>query len=245
MILVTNDDGAKAKGIQVLAKALSSLDEVCIVAPERERSAIGMAITLHKPLRVQQLSERVYTVSGTPVDCVHIAVGAILSEHPKLLISGINAEENLGQDVHYSGTVAAAIKGSFIGIPSLAVSIERAPEIQFETAADIAFRVARAVLRNGLPDKVLLNINVPNVPLSEVSGIEITRQDQETYEPKVFIRKDPRGRNYYWITGDRGLAEDRTGTDIEAVENKKVSITPIKPDFTDYEAKSKLEKWEI
>lgn len=246
MILVTNDDGMKAKGIQIIAKALESLDdEVYIVAPERERSAIGMAITLHKPLRVQQLSEHVYTVSGTPVDCVHIAVGALLPEHPNLLVSGINAEENLGQDVHYSGTVAAAIKGAFTGIPSIAVSIERGSDIHFETAADVAVRVARAVLKNGLPDKVLLNVNVPNLPLSEIRGIEITRQDQETYEPKVFIRSDPRGRKYYWITGARECADDRTGTDIEAVENKKVSITPIKPDFTDYEGRDELAEWEI
>jgi len=245
MILVTNDDGAKAEGIKILADALKELDEVYIVAPERERSAIGMAITLHKPLRVKQLAERVYTVSGTPVDCVHIAIAALLPEHPKLVVSGINAEENLGQDVHYSGTVAAAIKGAFTGVPSIAVSILRGAEIYFETAAEFSLKIARAVLKNGLPNKVLLNVNVPNLPLPEIKGIEITRQDQETYEPKVFIREDPRGRSYYWISGDRGIANDRSGTDINAVENQKVSITPIKPDFTDYEVRKQIARWKI
>lgn len=246
MILVTNDDGVKAEGIQIVAKALESLgDEVYIVAPERERSATGMAITLHKPLRVRQLSERVYTVSGTPVDCVHIALGALLPKHPKLLVSGINAEENLGQDVHYSGTVAAAIKGAFFGISSIAVSIVREPNIYFETAADVTLRVAQALLTNGLPKNVLLNINVPNLMLSEIRGIEITRQDQETYDPEVAVCTNPRGHKYYWVTGNRRHTDDRSGTDVEALENNKVSITPIKPDFTDYEVRSEIMKWEI
>ena len=164
MILVTNDDGIDSPGLTALAQALESIDEVCIVAPDRERSAIGMAITLHRPLRAAQVGDRAWAVDGTPVDCVDLAYGALLPEHPKLLVSGVNQGQNLGQDIHFSGTVAAAKKGTFLGIPSMAVSLISGPPYHYETATAIACRLAKLVLANGLTPGVLLNINVPNCP---------------------------------------------------------------------------------
>lgn len=232
MILVTNDDGIDSPGLTALAQALESIDEVCIVAPDRERSAIGMAITLHRPLRAAQVGDRAWAVDGTPVDCVDLACGALLPERPKLLVSGINQGQNLGQDIHFSGTVAAAKKGTFLGIPSLAVSLISGPPYHYETATAIACRLAKLVLANGLTPGVLLNINVPNCPLSMIKGVEAARQDGGTYSATAIKRKDRSGRPYYWIGGERAEVDARQDSDLNVVKRRCVSICPVQLDFT-------------
>lgn len=255
MIFLTNDDGIEAQGLKVLASALETIDEVYAVAPDRERSAIGMAITLHRPLRVRKIVDKRYAVDGTPVDCVDLAVGNILPEKPKLLVSGINRGQNLGHDIHFSGTVAAAIKGTFMEVPSIAISLvtfyeasykhDFSSTLYFDTAVDVGMRVIKAVLRYGLPKGVLLNVNVPNIPLSKISGLEITRQDMAAYDSKVVKRVDPRGSEYYWIGGDREEIEEREGTDLNAVIHNRVSITPLQLDFTSYSTMEQMKEWEF
>jgi 5'-nucleotidase len=250
MILITNDDGITSEGLWILVKTLETLDDVFVVAPDRERSAIGMAITLHRPLRARRVDDRAFAVDGTPVDCVDLGVGGLLPEKPSLLVSGINRGQNLGHDVLFSGTIAAAIKGTFLGIPSIAVSLvlgerERyvVEKVHFETAARAALIISRAVLQNGLTEGVLLNVNVPNLPIQEVKGFRITRQDKGPYDTKVVKRIDPRGNVYYWIGGDRVETDCAEGTDIHAVRNGCISITPVQPDLTDYSEMRKLEEW--
>ena len=243
MIFVTNDDGIDSAGLKALASALESIDEVYIVAPDRERSAIGMAITLHRPLRAKQMTDRAYAVDGTPVDCVDLAVSALLPERPKLLVSGINHGQNLGHDIHFSGTVAGAKKGTFLGIPSIAISLVSAPIYRYETATSIACRIAKQVITNGLPDQTLLNINVPNCPLSEIQGIEITRQDLGTYSAQAIKRLDRRGKAYYWIGGEREKVDQREDTDLNAIREQRVSITPVQLDFTAHDLIEPLKIW--
>jgi len=246
MIFVTNDDGIESEGLKKLAATLKSLDTVYIVAPNRERSAIGMAITLDRPVSVRKIDEYTFATDGTPVDCVYLAIGDLLPERPKLLVSGINNGQNLGHDIHFSGTVSAAITGTFMGIPSIAISLPHSRTFyHYETATHIALRVAKAALKYGIPRGVLLNVNVPNRPLSDIKGIEITRQDKAAYKSKVTKRANPRGMEYYWIGGTRENSNDREGTDINAVWNDKVSITPLQLDFTDYDMTKKITDWEF
>ena len=246
MIFVTNDDGIESEGLKKLAKALESLDTVYIVAPDRERSAIGMAITLDRPVSVKKINEYTFAAGGTPVDCVYLAIGDLLPERPKLLISGINHGQNLGHDIHFSGTVSAAITGTFMGIPSIAISLPYSKKsYHYETATHIALRVANAALKYGLPKGVLLNVNVPNQPLAEIKGIEITRQDKAAYKSKVTKRPDSKDGEYYWIGGTRENSDNREGTDIEAIWNNKVSITPIQLDFTAHDMMTKIAEWEL
>lgn len=248
MIFVTNDDGIDAPGLKALAEALETLDEVYIVAPDRERSAVGMAITLHQPLRAKEVRPRAYAVDGTPVDCVDLAVGALLPEPPKLLVSGINRGQNLGVDIHFSGTAGAAKKGTLLEIPSIAVSLalegsgER-PDFHYKTAATIACRIAKQVIEKGLPKQILLNVNVPNCRLSEVKGIKITRQDMGTYSANAIIRLDRGGRPYYWIGGDRAQVDFGGDTDLHAIHNRRVSVTPVQLDFTDHTVITPLKAW--
>ena len=248
MIFVTNDDGIDAPGLKILAEALETLDEVYVVAPDRERSAVGMAITLHQPLRAKQVRTRTYAVDGTPVDCVDLAVSALLPEPPKLLVSGINRGQNLGVDIHFSGTVGAAKKGTLLGIPSIAVSLalegagER-PDFHYKTAATIACRIAKQVIEKGMPSHILLNVNVPNCQLSEVKGIKITRQDLGTYSANAITRLDRGGRPYYWIGGDRAQIDFGGDTDLHAIHNRRVSITPVQLDFTDHTLITPLKAW--
>jgi len=249
MILVTNDDGIYAPGLEALANALETLDEVYIVAPDRERSAIGMAITLHRPLRANQLSERVYSTDGTPVDCVDLAVGALLPRAPALLVSGINHGQNLGHDIHFSGTVAAAKKATFLGIPSIAVSLAfeqdkaTTTSVYFDTAATIACRIAKRVMASGLPEGVLLNVNVPNCPLPQIGTLSVTRQDLGTYSAKAERRLDRRGQAYFWIGGERAHVDDRPDTDVKAVRRGDVSITPVQLDFTAHNLMDSVRDW--
>ena len=243
MIFVTNDDGIESPGLTTLAHALESIDEVYIVAPDRERSAVGMAITLHHPLRAKQVGDRAYAVDGTPVDCVDLAVSALLPERPTLLISGVNHGQNVGQDIHFSGTVAAAKKGTFLGIPSMAISLKSAPTYHYDTATSVACRLAKHVLANGLPSGILLNINVPNCPLSMIKGFEPARQNLGTYSANAIKRVDRVGRPYYWIGGERAQVDGREDTDLNIVKEQRVSITPVQLDFTAHHEIEPLKQW--
>ena len=233
-ILVTNDDGVRSEGIHALGRALARLGDVTIVAPHLEASAIGHALTLRRPLRVQQIDSCVYEVDGTPTDCVNIAVAKILGGRPDLIASGINKGYNLGDDVTYSGTVAGALEGALLGVPSIAVSLERTPEpADFAPAAAAAAQVAGAVLRHGLPSRTFININVPP---GRPKGFRLTVQARRNHVTVVDERIDPRGNAYYWIEEGQNHWEPHERSDYEAVNQGYVSITPLQPDLTDHSA---------
>ena len=243
MILVTNDDGIDSPGLTALAEALESIDEVYVVAPDRERSGIGMAITLHHPLRAVQVGDRAWAVDGTPVDCVDLAVGALLPARPELLVSGVNHGQNLGQDIHFSGTVAAAKKGTFLSIPSMAVSLLSGSSYYYETATSVACRLAKLVLTNGLTPGILLNVNVPNCPPPMIRGFEVSRQDRGAYSATAIERTDRAGRPYYWIGGERSEVDDRRDSDLNVVKRRCVSISPVQLDFTAHREIEPLKQW--
>ncbi len=244
MILVTNDDGVYSPGIQILAKRLRELDTVVIVAPDRERSAAGHSMTLHRPLLIEEVKESMYSVNGTPTDCVNIAVKGLLKESPRLVVSGINKGPNLGDDVTYSGTVAGAIEGILLGIPSFAISLSAREDFRFAEAGEVALRAASMIFEQGLPAGTLLNINVPNLPLSEMQGTRITRLGKRVYHQMTVERVDPRGKKYYWIGGGEPDWEREEGTDLDAVDRKFVSITPLHLDMTDYASFARMKSLE-
>ncbi len=244
MILVTNDDGVYSPGIQILAKRLRELDTVVIVAPDRERSAAGHSMTLHRPLLIEEVREGMFSVNGTPTDCVNIAVKGLLKETPRLIVSGINKGPNLGDDVTYSGTVAGAIEGILLGIPSFAVSIAAREDFRFAEGAEVALRTASLILQEGLPAGTLLNINVPNIPISEMQGTRITRLGKRIYHQMTVERVDPRGKKYYWIGGGEPDWEREEGTDLDAIDRNFVSITPLHLDMTDYASFEKMRSLE-
>ena len=245
-ILVTNDDGIHSKGIIILARALKVVGDVYVVAPDRERSAIAHSLTLHRPLRVEKIKKNFYAVDGTPADCVHLAVSAIVPERPRLVVSGINKGGNLGDDVTYSGTVSAAFEGTLLGIPSFAISQVARSRFKFDTAARFAVRVARFILQKGLPKGTLLNINVPNVDEKEIRSYRITEQGRWAHDGSGVVEKvDPRGKKYYWI-GEGPLTFDPKGdTDFKAVSESYISITPLHLDLTNYASIHELKKWKL
>jgi 5'-nucleotidase len=236
-ILVTNDDGVQSAGIHALAAALRPLGEVTIVAPVGESSAIGHALTLARPLRLEQVSERVYSVDGTPTDCVNLGITSVLRTRPDLIVSGINKGYNLGDDVTYSGTVAGALEGALLGIPSIAVSLERTRggDFDFSRAASAAATVAAGVMQRGLPPRTLVNINVPRVV---TGGFRVTVQSRRNHQTRVTESIDPRGRPYYWIEEGESewVADERS--DYHAVKAGFISITPLQPDLTHHDALS-------
>ncbi|ABL00338.1 5'/3'-nucleotidase SurE [Pelobacter propionicus] len=243
-IMVTNDDGIQAPGIQALASALRVLGEVTVVAPDRERSAVGHALTLNSPLRVFELRDGFYAVDGTPTDCVNMGIHSLLPFRPDLIVSGINHGANLGDDVTYSGTVAAAIEATLMGIPAIAVSLatqERSGH--FPEAAQIAVRVARQVLSNGLPEDTFLNVNVPDCPAEEIRPPLVTRQGKRSFVGNVIDKTDPRGRKYYWIGSGEADFNDYEGTDFHAINRKHVSITPLHLDLTNYASMKVITTW--
>ena len=244
MILVTNDDGVYSPGIQILAKRLRQLDSVVIVAPDRERSAVGHSMTLHRPLLIEEIKDSVYSVNGTPTDCVNIAVKGLLKETPRLVVSGINKGPNLGDDVTYSGTVAGAIEARLLGVPSLAVSLAARNDFRFAEAAEVAARAAAMIFEHGLTEGTLLNINVPNLPITEIRGTALTRLGKRIYHQMTVERVDPRGKRYYWIGGGEPDWEREEGTDFDAIDRNLVSITPLHLDLTDYSTFEKLKAME-
>ncbi|MBC8414685.1 MAG: 5'/3'-nucleotidase SurE [Nitrospira sp.] len=252
-ILVTNDDGINSPGIRALTKALKSIGDVYVVAPESEQSAVAHALTMHRPLCFEKHSAKHYAVNGTPTDCVILGVHKLMPVRPDIIVSGINNGANLGDDVTYSGTVAAAIEGTLLGIPSVAVSLalghrrgagRQEAVNRYREAADIAKEVALMVIEKGLPADTLVNINVPEC--ADIKKMLVTRQGRLSYDNAIKELKDPRGRQYFWIGGGtpkRGPGKD---TDIEAVQNGFISVTPVHLDLTNYKAMKFLqEKWKL
>lgn len=235
LILVTNDDGVHSSGLYSLLQAMNDVGDAYIVAPDRERSAAAHSLTMHRPLKVTALSERVFSLNGTPTDCVTIGINKILPEKPAIIVSGINMGANLGDDITYSGTVSAAIEGTIFGVPSVAFSLIAAKEYHFDTASEFAKKVARYVLKNSLPYDTLLNINIPNVPKEKIKGVKLTRQGKRIYDGSIQETYDPWGEKHYWIGGGKPYWERGEDTDIEAVQAGFISVTPVHLDLTNYE----------
>ncbi len=230
-ILVTNDDGVFSEGIKLLATALGEIAEVVVVAPDREQSASGHALTLSRPLRMQKIAEDWYSVDGTPTDCVNLAVLSLLKERPPdFVVSGINFGLNLGDDVTYSGTVSATFEGSLLGIPSVAFSQEVGEGFSFAPAARFARQLLEILIAGDYPRDLMLNVNVPAGP---IGGLAFTRLGRRVYKQSVTEKLDPRGRKYYWIAGAPQW-ERASGTDYEAVTSGSISITPLHLDLTYY-----------
>ncbi len=233
-ILVTNDDGHFSPGIHALAEALRPLGDVVIVAPQTEASAVGHALTLRRPLRVEHVSDGVYSVDGTPTDCVNIAIDQILTHKPDLIVSGINKGYNIGDDVTYSGTVAGALEGALLGFQAIAVSREYEPEpTDYTTAAEFTARLAAKVLKQPLPMRTFLNVNVP---LGAIVGVRTTVQARRNHITKVARREDPRGRAYFWIEEASDDWEHDEASDHRAISEGYISVTPLQPDLTDHDA---------
>jgi 5'-nucleotidase len=239
LILVTNDDGVTSEGIHALADAMRPLGEVLVVAPLQEASAIGHALTLRRPLRIEHVRDGVYGVDGTPTDCVNLGCAILLKGTlPDLVVSGINKGWNLGDDITYSGTVSGALEGALLGPPGIAVSLKRTATYDFGPSAAAAATVARAVLTHGLPPRSFLNINVPS---GTPKGMRVTTQAKRNHVTKIDARTDPRGNAYYWI--EEALDEyhpDSGRSDHEAVREGYVSVTPLQPDMTAYDVLEQL-----
>jgi 5'-nucleotidase len=239
LILVTNDDGVGSKGIQVLVKALQPLGDIYVVAPEGEQSAVGHALTLHRPLKFEKIRNKIFFINGTPTDCVILGVNRLLPAKPDLIVSGINDGANMGDDITYSGTVAAAIEGTLLNISSIAISFVRESHgrtrsIRLQTAARFARRLAGQVLKQGLPPDTFLNVNVPDC--QKVKGVELTRQGKRVYDNSIQEMFDPRGRKHFWIGGGAPLWESGEDSDFKAVKSGYISVTPVHLDLTNYKA---------
>lgn len=243
-ILITNDDGIHAPGIAALAKALATVAEIAVVAPDRERSAVSHALTLHHPLRAQQIAPGRFSVDGTPTDCVNLGIHSLLDFHPNLVVSGINRGANLGDDVTYSGTVAAALEATLMGLPAIAISLASLEEdADYSAASAFAATLAGLVFRNGLPKDTFLNVNVPNLPSASLKKPLVTIQGKRRYEGTIVDKVDPRGRSYYWIgTADLDF-HDIEGTDFAAIKRGHISITPLHLDMTNHGSIALLNNW--
>ncbi len=249
-VLLTNDDGVYAEGLQTLRRELEAEGnvEVFVVAPERERSAASHAITLHKPVYVHRIKMEdcpspTWSVSGTPADCTKLGVLALLDRRPDLVISGINRGPNLGMDVFYSGTVSAAIEGAILGLPSLAVSLATFEDADYSFAARVTVALVRLIRDRGLPPGALLNVNIPALEGGEVPGVAFTRLGLRYYTDVFYPRQDPRGRTYYWLAGDIRRGEEEPDTDIGALERNLISITPLHLRITDTRLLKELQGW--
>ncbi|OFZ18924.1 MAG: 5'/3'-nucleotidase SurE [Bdellovibrionales bacterium GWB1_55_8] len=239
-ILLSNDDGIQAHGLKVLQREFQKLGEVYVVAPLEEQSATGHSLTIHKPLRILPMGDGFYGVSGSPADCVFLALREIMRKPPDIVISGINRGANLAQDVYYSGTVSAAREACIFGIPSLAVSLatdfkklKSDVDYHYQGAARLAVRVVKAMLKKPLPKRTFLNLNVPDIPMNKIKGIELTRQGFRYYSGNILRRKDHRGRDYYWVGGSYEGFQNELGSDCYAVESGFAALTPMKLDSTD------------
>jgi 5'-nucleotidase len=242
--LVSNDDGIEARGIQVLSERMRALGKVTLVAPDKNCSGASNSLTLDSPVRIDEIGERTYRVRGTPTDCVHIALTGLLEKDPDIVVSGINAGANLGDDVIYSGTVAAAMEGRFLGLPAIAVSLVFTGRPRhYETAAEAVGLLVQRLKSDPLPADTILNINVPDIPWEEVRGLEVTRLGHRHRAEPVIKMDDPRGRPMYWI-GQAGEGDDAgPGTDFDAVNRGYISITPIHVDLTRYQALDQVAGW--
>jgi len=248
-ILITNDDGIDSDALPPLSKALSTLGDVDVVVPERNWSGASHSITLFRPLRVRATKLRnghaAFMTDGSPTDCVRLAVLGFLRHRPDLVVSGINRGANMGDDITYSGTVAAAMEGLLSNIPSIAISIGAfGADIDFEPAASFAALLARNILDRGLAPDTLLNVNVPPLPRAQIAGVEVTRLGKRTYRDQLVERLDPYGNPYYWVGGPAVSEEAEAGTDVAALRAGKISVTPIALDLTNHALLEELARWD-
>ncbi|SRR5579871_4881753 len=248
--LLTNDDGVTSPGLAALARAVGRVAETYVVAPEHERSAASHAITLHKPLRATRVrvsgtDAPAWATNGTPADCVVLAVLDLMGASPDVVVSGINTGANLGMDLIYSGTVSGAVEAALFGIPAIAVSVAGFREIHWEPAASFAASLAQELVRRGLPRDTFLNVNVPNVAAGRLRGVEITRQGTRRYVNRLEKRSDPRGRDYYWLTGSADDEPGGEGTDVCAVAEGWISVTPLRLDMTHDRLDAELRSWNL
>ncbi len=244
-ILISNDDGIHARGLEALVEAVSSLGEVWVVAPQHEQSATSHSLSLYHPLRIRKDGERRFAVDGTPADNVYVAINHLMKgQLPDLVLSGINHGPNLADDVIYSGTVAAAMEGCILGIPAIAFSLATRKTFEFEHAAKFAKSVVRTALSSPLPQRMLLNVNIPSY--GPVKGYEVTRLGRHSYGASIIEKEDPRGRKYYWIGGTGYDHVTEEGTDVTVVhDHRKASITPLMLDLTQHEFIKPLQKWKL
>lgn len=242
-ILITNDDGYLAPGIRILADELSSIARVTVVAPDRNRSGASNSLTLMRPLRAEMTPQGFYRVDGTPTDCVHLAISGFLDERPDMVVSGINAGANLGDDVLYSGTVAAAMEGRSLGLPAIAVSLVGRPARHYQTAADITRQIIQNLVDQPLPEDSILNVNVPDCLPAEIDQISATRLGFRHKAEPTLQQFDPYGLPIYWV-GPPGEAQDAgPGTDFYCVEHQRVSVTPLQIDLTRHNSIEPLQTW--
>lgn len=242
-ILASNDDGVHARGLRTLVEHIRELGDVTVVAPDRNRSGASNSLTLDVPLRVRRMDPDRYSVNGTPTDCVHLAITGLLDHTPDMVISGINHGANLGDDVLYSGTVAAAMEGRSLGLPAVAMSMTGQPPYRFETAARVAATLLRRLQTNPLPPDTLLNVNVPNVEFDELEGYRVCRLGERHKAESVIQKADPRGHPIYWIGPAGPEADCGPGTDFHAVESGCVALTPLTVDLTRHEQLDGISKW--
>lgn len=242
MILVTNDDGVRSPGLRALASSLADLGQVFVVAPDRNRSAVGHALTLEHPLRAEEVKPHIYAVDGTPTDCVNLGIHGLIKQRPRLVVSGINLGSNVGDDITYSGTVCAALEASLMGLPAFAVSLDSQhfDQDDLNMAALFARNLAGRILHQGLPHDTFLNVNVP---AGRCHGVTLTHQGKRRYGETVICNQDPRGKNYYWIGGSEVGYEDCPGSDCNALAEGKISVTPLKTNMTHESAFTEMHPW--
>lgn len=242
-ILLSNDDGYRAEGLRRLAERMQLLSEIIVVAPDRNRSGASNSLTLRHPLRVGQGDDGFYYVDGTPTDCVHLAITGLMEQEPDMVVSGINSGANLGDDILYSGTVAAAMEGRFLGLPAIAVSLAGTQCNHYATAAEAVERIVKLLPTHPLPNDSILNINVPDVPIHDIKGFKVTRLGHRHKSESVVRSTDPQGEEIYWV-GPAGAEQDAgPGTDFYAVRNGYISITPIQVDLTQHSALDRISTW--
>lgn len=234
--LVTNDDGIQSPALEQLRRCLSAFGRVTIIAPDRNQSATSQALTLHRPLRIHPVGEGAWSVDGTPADCVLAAFHGKLVDRPTFVVSGINHGPNMGEDIFYSGTVAAAIEGSIQGVPALAASLVTRAQTDFAEPARMVADLVRQLLSRGVPDRLLLNVNFPFRPRAEIAGVQVTRLGSRVYEDTLVRKVDPRGQDYYWIGGEDPVWRPDPGTDFHAVHAGYVSLTPMQLNLSDHDA---------
>ena len=242
-VLISNDDGVYATGINVLAEAIQKVARIDVFAPDRNRSGASNSLTLNAPLRIHKLPSGYFSIEGTPTDCVHVAITGLLDKEPDMVVSGINSGANMGDDVWYSGTVAAAMEGRFLGLPAIAISLASDHGTHYETAAEVACVLIDRLIKEPLPAGTILNVNVPDISVNELKGYEVTRLGTRHCAEPTIKQIDPRGHEIYWV-GPAGAEQDAgPGTDFHAIRENKVSITPLRIDLTHYESFDHLSKW--
>ena len=241
--LLSNDDGYQAVGLQTLMTTMAGFGDITVVAPDRNRSGASNSLTLDAPLYVKQVSDRLFYVNGTPTDCVHLAITGLLEELPDMVLSGVNHGANLGDDVIYSGTVAAAMEGRFLGHPAIALSLAGENPVHYDTAGKVVSQLIGKLLTDPVDNDILLNINIPDVPFEQLAGFEVTRLGQRHKSEPVTRMKDPKNRTVYWVGPAGAGADAGPGTDFYAVSANRISVTPLQVDLTRHTALTRVSDW--